>query len=114
MSWDAHLRAESETITKRLVAVIYRLDIASVKACLPLPCFPLTNTTNSSLFTALPSGYRNNGGNFGSIGNYGYWWTSTELNSIDAYYKGMYSNSESISTNNSNKKLGLSIRCIKD
>ena len=72
------------------------------------------NTTNSSLFTALPSGYRNNGGNFGSIGNYGYWWTSTELNSIDAYYKGMYSNSESISTNNSNKKLGLSIRCIKD
>jgi uncharacterized protein (TIGR02145 family) len=72
------------------------------------------STTNTSLFTALPSGYRNNGGNFGSIGNYGYWWTSTELNSIDAYYKGLYSNSESISTSNSNKKLGLSIRCIKD
>ncbi len=41
---------------------------------------PNTGATNSSGFTGLPGGYRDNGGNDGgfyNIGLYGYWWSSS-------------------------------------
>ena len=35
-------------------------------------------STNESGFTALPGGYRTGKGHFREIGEFGYWWTSTE------------------------------------
>jgi uncharacterized protein (TIGR02145 family) len=38
---------------------------------------PNTDATNTSLFSGLPGGNRNNNGNYNNIGNNGNWWSST-------------------------------------
>ena len=48
---------------------------------------PNTDATNSSGFTGLPGGYRNNNGTFGGIGAYGYWWSSSEIDTYYAWYR---------------------------
>src|SRR5450759_1177427 len=58
---------------------------------------PNTGATNSSGFTGLPGGYRNNDGSFNNVGNFGYWWSSTELNTTDAWYRNLYYNGGNIS-----------------
>ena len=40
---------------------------------------PNTGATNESGFTGLPGGYRSGGGYFSYVGNYGNWWSSTEM-----------------------------------
>ncbi|HNZ71425.1 MAG TPA: fibrobacter succinogenes major paralogous domain-containing protein, partial [Prolixibacteraceae bacterium] len=45
---------------------------------------------NSTGFTALPGGYRHYDGDFYSIGEGGYWWSSTEYDESSAYRRGLY------------------------
>jgi uncharacterized protein (TIGR02145 family) len=59
-------------------------------------------------------GTRNNQGQFYGLGSFGYWWSSTEFTSSQAWirildYLKCYVNSPGFS-----KKYGLSVRCIKD
>ncbi len=75
------------------------------------------NGDNSSGFSGLPGGYRGIGGNFGLIGKYAYWWSSTENNDkIDGFY--IYCdggvNGGVSQPPRYNKGLGFSVRCIKD
>ena len=76
---------------------------------------PNTDATNVSLFTALPGGAR-----MYDIGDYyyytgsGYWWTSTESNSLEAWRISLNNNSASVDRAVSEKASGFSIRCIKD
>lgn len=76
---------------------------------------PNTNATNSTGFTGLPGGYRNNNAIFYYIGFNGYWWSSTENeNNIDAFYRNVsYDNSYLFKTF-LNKGYGYSVRCVKD
>jgi uncharacterized protein (TIGR02145 family) len=69
---------------------------------------------NSSGFTAMPGGLRDDEGPFYHNGYYGYWWSSTELNTGDAWsrllgYDGSYMNRYS-----NDKMSGCSVRCIRD
>jgi uncharacterized protein (TIGR02145 family) len=69
-------------------------------------------TTNSSLFSALPGGSRGFFGDFGGIGNSGYWWLSEEFHTYAQYYSldgATYQHHL-----NDDKRCGFSIRCIKD
>jgi len=43
------------------------------------------NGTNESGFSGLPGGGRDNNGTFNGIGKYGYWWSSTEFDTYDAW-----------------------------
>jgi uncharacterized protein (TIGR02145 family) len=77
---------------------------------------PNIGATNTSLFTALPGGYRYWGGDYGDIGNVGHWWSSSALintdnaSSIDLLgYNGVADRKYSY-----RKECGLSVRCIKD
>ena len=75
---------------------------------------PNTGATNSSGFTAFPGGYRNVNAPYGNIGNAGYWWSSTEDGSNDAWYRGLnYFNSD-VSRYTTNKQDGFSVRCVRD
>jgi len=79
---------------------------------------PNTNATNSSCFSALPGGLRYAGplGGYMFMGNYGYWWTSTEdTNDTDnaCHYNLLYT-SEKIQEVFGPKQTGHSVRCIKD
>ena len=75
---------------------------------------PNTGATNSSGFTGLPGGIRNNVGTYGLIGNYGFWWSATQSSTTNAYYRYLYPNLSSVGRQNVSKGSGFSVRCIKD
>lgn len=66
------------------------------------------------LTTGLPGGYRNLKGYYNDIGNYGYWWSSTENDTSNAwnrYQSNYYGNAN---RNYYDKRNGFSVRCLKD
>ena len=70
---------------------------------------------NSTGFSGLPGGVRDaNQHIFGSIGNYGMWWTSTENNSSGAWDRGLASGYSSVGRGVALKVHGFSVRCLKD
>jgi uncharacterized protein (TIGR02145 family) len=75
---------------------------------------PNTGATNSSGFSALPGGFRVTGGSFFSIGEVGWWWSSSTSGLPNAFGRTLGYNQPSIAINISNKKAGFSIRLIKD
>jgi uncharacterized protein (TIGR02145 family) len=76
---------------------------------------PNTGATNSSGFTGLPGLYRNTNGTFNSnAGSVGSWWSSSENNTISAWCRVLSWNSESVLRGTNNKKVGASVRCIRD
>jgi uncharacterized protein (TIGR02145 family) len=72
------------------------------------------NATNSSGFSGLPGGFRYNNGAFYGIGKYGYWWSSTEYSTNDAWYRNLGYGSGSVSRGDSDKGKGFSVRCLRD
>ncbi|MEA4841165.1 MAG: FISUMP domain-containing protein [Bacteroidales bacterium] len=73
----------------------------------------ITNSTNSSAFSALPGGSRNStGGFFGTSGN---WW-SDPLNdhATEALSCSLYPNVSDLISQKTDKKNGFSVRCVKD
>jgi len=69
---------------------------------------------NSSGFTALPGGYRLNGGSFGNVGSYGYWWSSTEDITTLAWARYLYYGTSHLGRGNHLKSYGFSVRCVRD
>jgi uncharacterized protein (TIGR02145 family) len=74
---------------------------------------PNTNATNSSGFTGLPGGYRDNGG-FGGLGYYGYWWSSSEVGTATAWYRYLYYGSGLADRYFYGKAFGFSVRYLRD
>lgn len=75
---------------------------------------PNPDATNISFFTALPGGSRNYLGNYSNIGGNGYWWSSTEITTDNAWGRYLNYSGGSAYNINFNKKNGLSIRLIKN
>ena len=69
--------------------------------------------TNSSGFSGLPGGNRVTGGDFGSGGSGGGWWSSS-LNEAEAWYRGLSSGAGNVTSYDVNLQYGLSVRCILD
>jgi uncharacterized protein (TIGR02145 family) len=79
--------------------------------------FPNTGATNESGFTAVPAGYRYDYGGtfgFGSIGNYGYWLSSSESSAGSAWTWGVNYGGSSVGRYGYPKYNGFSVRCLKD
>jgi uncharacterized protein (TIGR02145 family) len=53
---------------------------------------PNSWATNESGFTGLPGGCRGYDGTFGTIGNFGIWWSSSEFNTTSAWSRYLYCN----------------------
>ena len=75
---------------------------------------PNTGATNSSGFSGLPGGFRDNGGTFSGIGSYGYFWSSTVESTIFAWGRAVNYNNGSLTRSNWGKKYGFSVRCLRD
>jgi uncharacterized protein (TIGR02145 family) len=75
---------------------------------------PNTGATNSSGFTGLPGGGRDDRGEFSVIENDGYWWSSTEVDATYARsrYLGFYGSL--IGGTSTTKRIGFSVRCLRD
>jgi uncharacterized protein (TIGR02145 family) len=69
---------------------------------------------NKSGFSALPGGYRNFNGTFYSIGDLGYWWSSTGSSIDFALCRNQSYNNSYVSRSNGYKDYGYSVRCVKD
>lgn len=77
--------------------------------------FPNTGADNQSNFTALPGGWRSEGGTFEFINNYGFWWTSTGYDASNAWFRRIqYDQDKVFRSSLGQKKYGMSIRCLKD
>ena len=72
------------------------------------------NGTNSSGFSVLPGGFRNYNGTFNYIGYFGYWWSSTELDTNIAWYRYLGYNYGNVTRNYSYRGFGISVRCLRD
>lgn len=75
---------------------------------------PNTGATNLSGFTALPGGYRYSYGVFTNIGLWGAWWSSTLYDSVSARYSYTENNTDNLTRTWTNKKIGFSVRCLRD
>ncbi|MCY7309930.1 MAG: fibrobacter succinogenes major paralogous domain-containing protein [Chitinophagaceae bacterium] len=70
------------------------------------------NGSNESGFSGLPSGNRS--GTFGSIGDSGAWWSSTEHNTDNAWYRDLSYSDDDIFGGDIDKGCGFSVRCVKN
>ena len=72
------------------------------------------NGSNSSGFSGLPGGSRSEGsGNFGSVGQYGYWWSSSQGGS-NSRFRMLAWNQDSVWDHYYGQSWGFSVRCIQD
>ena len=75
---------------------------------------PNTGATNESGFSGLPGGTCNGFGACGSIGGFGYWWSSTESGTIDAWVRHLRYIDGTGYRPDYNKQAGISVRCLRD
>jgi uncharacterized protein (TIGR02145 family) len=78
---------------------------------------PNVGANNFSGFTGLPGGFRRNYGTFENIGNKGLWWSSSRTaQGIYNYViiENVYTSLDFITSTNSNKQIGFSVRCVKN
>lgn len=65
-------------------------------------------------FTALPGGWRDIDETFKLLGSGGHWWNTDMFSSNNAYYRGIYSQFNSIYRGAMHVDVGFSVRCIKN
>ncbi|MDD2279740.1 MAG: fibrobacter succinogenes major paralogous domain-containing protein [Bacteroidales bacterium] len=77
---------------------------------------PNTGATNASGFTALPGGIITRMTGFGFLGTDAVWWSATDdsSDSSQAYMQGMTNEDAMIIEQTNPKKMGSSIRCVKN
>lgn len=75
---------------------------------------PNTDATNESGFTGLPSGSRGYDGNYSHLGINGGWWSSTEGITDDAWLRVLFNIYGFAFRGVNVKKIGLSVRCLRD
>jgi hypothetical protein len=76
--------------------------------------WPNTGASNTSTFTGLPGGCRYDFGGYSDIGDYGFWWTSSQSSIMNAYKRYLHYSDTNFSHSASIKYFGFSVRCIKD
>lgn len=75
---------------------------------------PNTSATNESGFTALPGGYCYYGSYSFQMGSAGYFWTSEKSNVSTAWGRELSCTGSEVYRVSIDKRLGLSIRCVRD
>jgi uncharacterized protein (TIGR02145 family) len=76
--------------------------------------YPNDDITNESGFSGLPGGYRDSKGSFYEINGNVYWWSSTEYGTAYALGLSLTYFNDNAKKNYSDKKIGFSVRCLKD
>ena len=75
---------------------------------------PNVDANNVSLFSALPGGYSNSSGYYALIGDAGYWWSSTENETYDAWLRSLFVYDGVANRYYNVKQNGFSVRCLRD
>jgi len=75
---------------------------------------PNVGASNSSGFSGLPGGFRDASGAYASQGNFGFWWSSSEVPPVSVQFRGLFANFANIYNDSSPFQLGNSVRCLLD
>jgi uncharacterized protein (TIGR02145 family) len=75
---------------------------------------PNTGATNTSGFSGLPGGYRNEYGSFVNIGRTGFWWSSSAYDMLYALSRYLFYNVNYLDNVAYKKSNGFSVRVVKD
>ena len=75
---------------------------------------PNTGATNSSGFTALPGGRRNDNGDFFNVAFDGYWWSSSVLSGSSAGTRNLNYDASNVNRLSNTRTYGFSVRCCRD
>ena len=75
---------------------------------------PNTGATNSSGFAGLPGGFRYYGGSFSNVGYQGRWWSASEDETTNAWYRNLVYNNSYVNWFSTNKANGYSVRVVRD
>ena len=75
---------------------------------------PNTSATNSSGFNGLPGGFRNSNGGFEGVGIDGYWWSASQYNDSDAWFRDLGHLDGKLESYSYTKKAGFLVRLVKD
>ena len=90
------------------------MDNSHLKSVSLLWTSPNTGATNSSGFTALPAGLRVEIGAFNNIGINTYYWSSTQDLSTSGWSRFLGNISAQSGRYDFSKKLGFSVRCLRN
>ena len=85
-----------------------------MKSVSPLWLSNNAGATNSSGFAGLPGGNRNNIITYFGIGDDGYWWSSTQVSTTNAWFRNLNYSMGYVYRNYLNKSYGFSVRCVRD
>jgi uncharacterized protein (TIGR02145 family) len=86
----------------------------TIEAATGLWYSPNTGATSSSGFSGAPGGVRNYDGDYFNVGLYGYWWSSSEVESNGAWYRALSYDDGNAFRDYLNKLDGFSVRCLRD
>ena len=75
---------------------------------------PNTSATNESGFSGLPGGFRSPQGEFGSVGSFGFWWSSSKDNDSFPLHRLLYYRIGTVTRKGAGVNYGESVRCLKD
>ena len=115
--WHVPSNAEWDTLSAYLENNVggKLKDTGTVEAGTGLWHAPNFGATNETGFMGLPGGYHSGiDGAFYVIGNDGYWWSSTENDTVNVWYRHLSYIYRKLGKKYSGKPNGLSVRCIKD
>ncbi len=70
--------------------------------------------TNETGFTALPGGFCGSNGMFNGLASNGYWWSATEDDEANAWYRFMTSDNTAVNRGFGLKLQGCSVRCVRN
>lgn len=110
--WHVPADAEWSTLTDYLGGEMMAGD--KLKETGTLHWLSPNTGTNETGFKALPGGACYGYGPFAFIGEFGHWWSATELNASDAWYRWIVNQGSAVARVTYLKTTGYSVRCVKD
>ncbi len=69
---------------------------------------------NDSEFNAVPEGLRLDNGSFNNEGDIAIFWSSTENNAVDAWFRSLFGNNSYLYRDISYRQFGFSVRFVRD
>ena len=127
--WHVPTDAEWTTLEEHLIANSYNYDGTTTgnkiaKSMASTTGWNSSTTTgvpgndqslnNSSGFNAFPEGYRYTSGSFFDEGSFAFFWSSTEDSTDYAWNRNLNSFNSDLSRDYSNKRIGFSVRFVRD
>ena len=112
--WRLPTQAEWEAIAHSYGGLRFRENSEWVDKGNPKTAYAALLNNGNSGFSAQLGGWRNSDGNYYTLGQVGYYWSSTEYGDVYAWYFHFYSSYGKLFRDNGYKTYAQSVRCIKD